>query len=119
MIHRRRFVIESLSAVAAAGAAVVSFAEEPPGSLNPAPAITVANLEQTLKNGLKARRPIEFDFIKLVVDMVKDEQISLELVQSTFLWARRKQPVPYPYFERGLRERASKQGIALPAGSGV
>ena len=119
MLNRRRFAWSSLAGLAWMGRVVTGVEDEPPGSAPPTPAITAANLEQTLKSGLKARRPVEFDFIKLVVDLVKSEQLPLALVQSTFLWARRKQPFPYPYFERGLRERATKQGITVPAGSGV
>ena len=95
---------------------LISAADEPQVTNNPQPGVTVADLEQSLKSGLKARRPIEFNYIKLVVQKVKTKELPIDLVQSTFMWARRHQPYPYPYFERGLRERAAKQGIALPAG---
>ena len=95
------------------GVAVAESAEEPVRQDSPMPGVTVLDLEQTLKSGLKARRPVEFDFIRLVVLKVKDNEIPIELVQSTFLWARRQAAVPYPYFERGLRERAARLGIAL------
>jgi len=98
----------------ATGALIAESAEDPPpGTSTPMPGLTVADLEQQLKSGLKARRPVEFDFIKSIVQKVKDKELSIDLVQSTYLWARRRQPYPYPYFERGLKERASKAGIEL------
>jgi hypothetical protein len=70
-------------------------------------------LKETLEKGLKARRPSEFAFIEHVVNKVENGQIPVTLVTSTFLWARRHPGVPFPYFERGLRERAKKAGISL------
>ena len=77
------------------------------------PGATVADLEQMLKSGLKARKPAEFDFIRRVTTKVADGDLPVDMVQSTFLWARRHQPYPYPYFERGLRERAARAGLTL------
>ena len=65
--------------------------------------------------GLKARRPREFAFIALVVKMVDEGVLPLSLVQSTFDWARRKEPYPMVYFERALRIRADRKGIQIPA----
>ncbi len=72
-----------------------------------------ANLEQTLKNELRARRPVEFEFIHMVAVKVQTKELPAELVQSTFLWARKHRPYPYQYFERGLRVRAQRIGIDL------
>ncbi|MFO0816839.1 MAG: hypothetical protein U1A77_02780 [Pirellulales bacterium] len=96
-----------------AGIVVAESAEETPGTPTPTPGVTSADLEQQLKSGLKARRPEEFAFISSVVQKVKANQLSIELVQSTYLWAKRKQPYPYPFFERGLKERAARAGISL------
>jgi len=93
--------------------AQVSGIAPPSGSPTPTPGVTIADLEQQLKSGLKARRPVEFDFIHLVVVKVKNGNLPIDLVQSTYLWAIRHKPYPYPYFERGLRERAAKAGYAL------
>src|SRR5688500_4057072 len=62
----------------------------------------VADLKSQLNAGLKCRRPEEFEFIVVVVQMVENLQLSEELVKSTFLWARRKKPYPFIYFERAL-----------------
>lgn len=90
-----------------------AIADEPSGSVNPQPGGRIADLEQTLKSGLRARRPVEFAFIDQVVELVKAKQIPIALVQTTFSWARRHQPYPYPYFERGMRERAQKMGVTI------
>ena len=91
-------------------------ADEPQITNNPQTSGAVASLEQALKSGLRARRPIEFNFIAIVIEKVNANELPIDLVQSTYLWARKKKPYPYPYFERALRERAAKQGITLPAG---
>ncbi len=71
-------------------------------------------LKDELEKGLKARLPAEFKFVETVVGMVDAGTLPLDLVESTFLWARRKQPYPFPYFVRGLRLRAAKIGIDIP-----
>lgn len=72
------------------------------------------DLKDTLQKGLKARRPNEHQFIAHVVNHVENGHLPLDLVNSTFLWARRQQAhYPFPYFERGLKERAKKAGIAF------
>ena len=80
-------------------------------------AIAVAQQDLTLKEvlekGLRVRRPAEFAFIGRVVDMVDDGKLPLGLVQGTFNWARKKKPYPFPYFERGLKQRAAKIGIVV------
>ena len=80
-------------------------------------AVEVTDLKLQLEKGLRARRPEEFKFVKLVVTMVENDSLPLPLVKSTFLWARKKAITtryPFPYFERALRVRAAKQGIKIP-----
>lgn len=71
------------------------------------------DLKTTLEKGLRARRPVEFQFIKQTTDLVDAGTLPQSVVESTFLWARKKRPYPYPYFERALRERVRKLGITL------
>ncbi len=71
------------------------------------------SLQETLENGLKARRPAEFAFIGRVVRLVDKRVLPRALVESTYLWARRQKAAPFPYFESGLRLRAKKIGVAL------
>lgn len=73
----------------------------------------VAGLKDQLDAGLKARQPEEFAFIAKVCTMVDRKQLPFDMVKGTFMWARKKLPYPYPYFERGLRLRAAQQGIKL------
>ena len=70
-------------------------------------------LQKQLETGLKARRPQEFAFIKRVVQMVEHNQLPRQLVEETFVWARKKKRYPYVYFERALRVRASNIGIRV------
>jgi hypothetical protein len=70
-------------------------------------------LKQQLNNGLLARTPEERAFNDNVVKLVNEGKMPLSLVQSTFLWARNKQPYPMVYFEQALRVRAKKAGIKL------
>jgi hypothetical protein len=73
------------------------------------------SLKQALEKGLKARRPSEFTFIKLVVEKVEQGKLPSKMVERTFLWARdNKQPHPMPYFERALQIQAKKIGVNLP-----
>lgn len=72
-----------------------------------------ATFQEQLEKGLRARRPEEFAFIARVVAMVQRRQLPLDLVRSTFDWARDKRPYPYPYFERGLKQRAARLGITV------
>lgn len=80
-------------------------------------AVEVANLKDQLEKGLKARLPSEFAFIGTVITMVDSDQLSSVLVLETFHWARKKtkyKKYVFPYFERGLRERALKLGVTIP-----
>ena len=76
----------------------------------------VADLQDQLENGLKARLPAEFRFIARVVWLVENNRLPISLVQSTFEWARRKKSYKtslVPYFERALRLRAARRGIRV------
>ncbi|HEV3417210.1 MAG TPA: hypothetical protein VG056_10365 [Pirellulales bacterium] len=74
---------------------------------------TVPTLKDTLDKGLKARLPSEFAFVANVVGKVDDGTLPLSLVESTFLWARRKPDHPFQYFQQGLTLRAQKIGVSL------
>lgn len=71
------------------------------------------DLKQQLEKGLKARRPIEFDYVAKVVTLVENGTLPRTLVDSTFGYARR-QPRPLQYFEFALQFRAKKIGIDVP-----
>ena len=75
--------------------------------------VQVADLKQQLEAGLRIQRPQDFAFIDRVVVMVKNKQLPLEMVKSTFAWSRKQESYPFVYFERGLRTRAAKRGISI------
>ena len=73
-----------------------------------------ADLEETLKFGLKCRRPVEFAFLDTVVQKVNMGQLPRDMVLSQLKWAQEKNAkVPFPYFEFGIRKRAAALGVAL------
>ena len=75
--------------------------------------IVLPTLKQQLEAGLLARTPDEQAFVNRVVDLVKSGDLPLDMVQGTFLWARRKRPYPMPFFQRALTLRAKEIGVGL------
>ena len=74
----------------------------------------VASLRDTLRSGLRCRRPEEFAFVDLVVDKVDQNKIPREMVLSMFNYARDRRPkLPFPYFEVGMKKRAAAIGVNL------
>jgi hypothetical protein len=74
----------------------------------------VASLRDQLEKGLRARRPVEVQFVRRVAQLVDQRQLSLELVQGTFSWTVKKYRTKkylVPHFEQVLRQRAAKEGI--------
>ena len=62
---------------------------------------------------LHTATPQENGFIDYVVARVDNGTLPLDLVQSTFLWARKKPRKKFFYFKQGLILRAAAQGITL------
>lgn len=75
--------------------------------------VEVADLKTQLNSELRARRPVEFEFIARVVDLVEQEVLPMDLVQSSFMWARRKNPHRFQYFRHCLIIRARRLGIEI------
>lgn len=86
--------------------AVPQFGGSPVGQQAP-------SLKDTLEKGLKARRPEEFEFVGRVVTLVEQGKLPLDVVLSTFKWARPKKPAPMPYFQRAMQIRAAELGVEL------
>lgn len=86
-----------------------------PGPLPPVDGVrTVPTLREQLEMGLRVQRPQDFEFIAHVVRLVDRGVLPESMVNSTFLWARRKSGKFAPqYFERALRIRAANQGIRI------
>ena len=79
----------------------------------------VANLNETLRYVLRARRPQEFAFVDLVTQKVKQGDLPIEMVLSMMKWSverarERNSKIPFPYFQEGLRLRAKEIGVELP-----
>ncbi|MEN6405798.1 MAG: hypothetical protein ABFC77_04925 [Thermoguttaceae bacterium] len=75
---------------------------------------TAAALDaDTMRVALHTATTEEDGFIDKVLLAVRQGELPGSLVQSTFLWARRKPHHQFQYFKRGLILRASQQGILL------
>jgi hypothetical protein len=68
---------------------------------------------EVMKIVLHTATPQEQGFIDNVVARVEKGTLPLDLVQSTFLWARKKPRKKFFYFQQGLILRAAAQGIKL------
>jgi len=68
---------------------------------------------QTMKAALHTDTPEEEGFIEYVFAKVSKGQLPESLVNSTFLWARKKPRHQFQYFKRGLILRATELGIKL------
>ena len=75
--------------------------------------VQIADLRQQLEAGLQVWRPEDVAFINRVVVMVRRGQLPLEMVKSTFAWARTKESYPFLHFQYALRTRAAKAGIRI------
>jgi hypothetical protein len=120
---RRAFV---LAIVAAAAIGVVALrAQQPTTPVQPSDPANRAgrqiSLEDQLRVGLKAVTKEDFAFIDLVVQKVDEKVLPRRLVDSTFLWARRRVQVQRPnyrkrpmvYFQPALVLRARALGVSL------
>jgi hypothetical protein len=77
------------------------------------PGSSGVSLRDQLARGLRARRPVEFQFVDQVVALVEQGVLPLTMVQTTYLWARRKSTYPFAYFMVALTRRARAIGIQL------
>jgi hypothetical protein len=68
---------------------------------------------ETMKAALRTARIEEEGFIDDVLILVNREVLPADLVDSTFIWARRKPRYRFQYFKRGLIFRATELGIPL------
>ncbi len=97
----------SLICLFAGGPLATAEESDPPG-------VNIADLQQQLNSMLKARRPLEFEFIDRVVQLVTEKQFSVGMVKSISQWAVRKNKnIPFPYFQRAMRILAQRQGVVI------
>jgi len=74
------------------------------------------SLQVQLEKGLRAMRPQEFDFLAVVEQQVEDGELSADLVNTAFLWARRKPQYRVQYFEKALLQLANRAGVTIDTG---
>ena len=77
----------------------------------------VAQLEDRLRLGLRIRKDDEQAYIDRVVKLVREGKLPQKLVDTTFLWVRKKRPdtnFPLIYFRRVLKIRADALNITVP-----
>jgi hypothetical protein len=67
----------------------------------------------TMKLTLHTATPEEEAFIDKVLRLVDKKTLPLEMVESTYLWAKKKPRNRFQYFQRALKLRAEELGIRL------
>ena len=71
-------------------------------------------LRQQLEKGLKCRRPVEFQFVDHVADLVDQGKLPIDMVNKCFDWSRQKNSFrPFVYFARSLTIMAEQNGFSL------
>jgi hypothetical protein len=101
-VNRRRWCQCMMMGVLALGTGFVAQADE------------IASLSDQLKSVLRARRPVEFEFIARVVELVEQKQLPYDLVIAVMKYATGKRAqIPYPYFEQGMRIKAAELGVEI------
>lgn len=70
-------------------------------------------LRSLLEVGLKPASAQQAAFLDKIVELVGEGRLPLEMVEGTFIWARRQSGWAYPYFEQALRLRARRAGIKI------
>mgnify|MGYP001201345304 FL=1 len=68
---------------------------------------------EVLKASLHTASPEEEGFIAYVVELVKAGRLPPELLQSAYLWAKRKPKYKFQYFKRAIIQLAAARGIRL------
>jgi hypothetical protein len=66
-----------------------------------------------MKVALRAGTPDEKKFIDDVVLLVDNGVLPVAIVESTFLWAKKKSRYRVQYFKRGLQVQAEAMGITF------
>ncbi len=78
----------------------------------PSTAGTALNVDM-MKVALRTADAEENGFIEYVSHLVVKDVLPRDLVESTFLWARKKPERKFQYFKRGLTLRAARIGVKL------
>lgn len=71
-------------------------------------------LADTLKFGLKARRPIEMQFTAEIAQLTDAGTLPKDYVLAIFDYSRKRRPkFPLPYFEFMIRRKAAELGVSI------
>jgi len=106
---RFHVVVSLLASIMLSAAAV---AGEPP-AVN-AGGVSGLDLKTQLEKGLRARRPVEFQYIEQITQLVASGALPREMVTTTFVWARKKPSRQLQFFQFALQTRAKKLPVVLP-----
>lgn len=68
---------------------------------------------EVLKASLRTATQEEEGFISYVIELVKIGRLPPEIVQSAYLWAKRKPKYKFQYFKRAVIQLAAARGIRL------
>ncbi len=76
--------------------------------------VTGLTLKTQLEKGLKARRPVEFQYIDQIINLVEEGKLPRKLVVTTYLAAQQQPSRPLQYFQLALAARARGLNVRLP-----
>lgn len=74
---------------------------------------TRVSLRVQLERGLRAMRPVEFQFLREVLAQVKAGTLPKNIVEQAFLWAHRQPRYRVQYFEKALKALAKRNQITF------
>jgi hypothetical protein len=107
-----------VSRIAGILALLVAFGSLPSRADGPLPfdggGVTGLTLKTQLQKGLKARRPVEFQYIDQIIELVEDGKLSRKLVVTTYLAAQQQPSRPLQWFQMALAARARGLNVRLP-----
>jgi hypothetical protein len=84
------------------------------GAVVSAGGVTGLDLKTQLQKGLRARRPVEFEYIDEIIALVDSGQLPRPLVTTTFVWAQKQPTRQLQYFQFALQTRAKGLAVQLP-----
>jgi hypothetical protein len=85
-----------------------------PGAVVAAGGVTGLDLKTQLQKGLRARRPVEFEYIDEIIALVDSGELPRPLVTTTFVWAQKQPTRRLQYFQFALQTRAKGLAVQLP-----
>jgi hypothetical protein len=101
--------------LAALGLAVYDVPAADPPAITGSGVSPSIDLKAQLEKGLRARRPVEFQYIAEIVKLVEQGKLPRDLVDSTFVYARHRRSRQIQIFQFVLRSRAKERGFDTPS----